>query len=1329
LQTTTTTAAATVSSETPAASATSTPTNVAGIDLALLVDQLTRTGSSPEMTATILSTLVATSPDAGPEEQKQILQKLTDALRERQRQIGLQKLGTTITTTASTSSSSSVSSSATTVSTSVTTVTSVVGSTTSKSVATFSASTLPSLTVTSAGVARQDESLQKPAITSATEPAAKPSEPVFSKTSTIPLPAVSVVPTPQQWVSSKPASTSPLTYSPVVGLLASTALPVTIPATSMGTTPPTTSALPPAIQQLLSGKSFENLKSILANVTGRKTGGSNGGSIPDPSSSVVSTDGSVVRSHETLDSYTTSKGSQGKMAPESDVLVPAEKPVAEQEDLFVANIHGDVDYRMRPPMPTEPPPPNSMQPPPPFAVAQPGWPGDGGQFPLSGIPTSQQPVSGVSPRVLLPGQFPPNSGIQPTGGAAPAMPPHAGKAQGLLPTPETSKPSSGVQEERVRENREGQRQNSEDVENDTERSCYKDRRPYDDRSSSQDDYRRGQSSRERSDNSEQRREGRFTDQTFTRKAGSSSWDRKDRSAPKVPPPQEAPIVIEDDLDIPLPPPTTASKTSGTNAPPADVSASKSFDADRKTLLPTPRAKQSSTAGKRKSEEPQREQKFSRSWEHRRSLKTSPGSSSKSGSSETKGKKKALLETPVGSASSKSFYERHRSRSKSRTRHVASSLLDRSRRKFGGLARHHRSSSRERRRSAARDVVRRRSRSRERTAARSTSRDQLEEEEQRLRKQLDELIARKNEGNRSKEYSPSFDHDQRREHSPGMPPMFNVMQNPSAGIDIVPPHPRHHLLPAPHLIPGNIRGRALLEAPPVLRPLPELPRQIGDRNIIPGRYGHPANQPSLPSDVMLPSRPFVQEYSHKPAEAQTDQISLEADRGSSRRHPEPGQPAFREDRSQHRYRPYPVPEERHRMPPESAERVARNRHVRDRQNKETVDRSSPKTSDARAVNVFERTPAGIEKVGLSDTSTSQRSSPAIFSAVDQKPVTSQFSPSTSSAPVITSEKPELPVVGDGLLPLSSAPGFFPEASLDTPSSKQALDTTKAPENETPPALTPNMPPPPCPPLPFPPNFPAIVQHVRNVMFARGSGARLPFNQMPRPRIRGPPLRPSQLGFLVPPETGPAVVMSAPPVSMSGEVSATSKKSLLGDYPVVPLLPEFIPGSSIGGQDAGPGGIQLPGEAAQQSGESTDRNDSDDSASRLMAPPRITLESSNPPTQQYSLVTGVEDDQVGEYPAQQGEEDESGDILPLMDFDRYRGRPSSAEGGPPSRPLPMFRPRIPLPHVRGAGRMPPGPGHGGMPYGMRTGPRGLTPRGSAGFPHRGGRPFSSRGAPRY
>jgi len=1359
---------AATSSDTSALSTTS--MNVAGIDLALLVDQLTRTGSSPEMTATILSTLVATSPDAGPEEQKQILQKLTEALRERQRQIGLQKL-------AALDGSSSVSSSST-----VTTVSTIVASLSQPVVkAPPQASSLPSAVVTDASVDKQPE--HKPVVIPTKEQAAQPNKSTFSKTTTtVPFPAPSAtaaaeVPSTQQWISSIPLSSSATVSS--VNLSTSSPLSDTLATTSAAVVqPPSTSAsaLPPAIQHLLSGQSFENLKNILANVTGRKTGGAG---VLDQSTVVSS--GPMTRTHETLDSYTTSKGSRSdlqKMVAESEVV--SEKP-AEQDELFVANIHGDVDYRVHPAVPSEPP--KSTQP---FSLGQPGWVGGNDQFQQPVSSTSQlaegRHMAGVGTRSLLPGPFSQSSSIQSKnsgGGSLLAMPPHAGKTQALLPTPESSKPS-----EVRKENREERRQKPEDVVSDRDRPRYKDRRPFDERSSGRDDNQCRRNSRERSDvepRSERRDGSRSTDRSFTRKAGSSSQGgSKEHSGSKVPRLEEGPIIIDDDCaDIPLPPSTTASKTSVTSAPPAQTSTSvnQNFDVDRKVLLPTPA--KVSTREKRKLDEPRRDQKFSRSWEHRSSQKSSTSSSKNV--SETKGKK-ALLETPPPSGSvsesadagyrvdpkdprnskrdsdSKS-YERRRSRSRSRTRQIASNLLDRSRRKIG-LPRHHRSSSRDRRRSSlssSRPAVAHtahRSRSRERAGVRSTSRDQLDEEEQRLRQQLDDLIARKNEGNRSKDnrFSPSYGEDQWREHSREMPPIFDTVpkSHSRAAADQL-PHSRRHLLPAPPLPhplppPANMRGRVPLEPPALLRPpvveTGLLRPPIVDRNI--GfRYSHPSDQPLIPSAAMLPGRPFIQEYSHKPAEAHTDQFRVGevTDRITSRRDPEPGRPAFREEPGQHRYRPYPPPEDRHRMPPEPAER-SRNWHVRDRQNEATV--TSSKTSDFRGPPLLDRMSAGMEKVGSAVPSIPEHSSPA-FSAVDQSSAMSQSTAVIAGSTIHTSVKSDLPVTGDGLLPLSSAPdSFSAEGSLPDKSGEQAAESTVAPENEVEHAASNIVPPPPCPPfMPVPPNFPAIVQHVRNMMFSRGP-PRVPFNPMLGPRIRGvfrPPL--PLPAFTVVPASAPDMRQDSSPMMMpmnrasaplagqSLDVSDPSKKPLLGDFPIGKQIPSLSVEVTT---NAGPEMVQHQVEEMQNVEEAPD---DDASASHLMAPTRfMETDQAHPnmPNLQLPFDSSVTGDKTSEADGSQAgksaEQQKSDAIPPLMDFNMYRGRssPKPSLFGPPPMitraTLPNFRPRMSMP-VRARGLLAPRPGPPALLADVETRGGG----GPAAFPRRGGPSFPPRTEPRY
>ena len=1352
--TTTTTAAA--SSDTPAPARS---TNVAGIDLALLVDQLTRTGSSPEMTATILSTLVATSPDAGPEEQKQILQKLTEALRERQRQIEMQKL-------AAVNGSSAVSSS-TPPSTATTTV-----ATSQSAVSVCSAppqSLSSSPVITRASVVKPYE--PKPASTAIKETSTKPDESVFTKASSTTttsivsaVPSSAGAPSTQQRDSSIPCLAAAPFSSTTVSAFSTLSVGLATTSTSV-IHPPATSALPPAIQQMLSGQSFENLKNILANVTARKTGGVG---VQEQSNS--SSAGSVVRTHETLDSYTTSKGSRSdlkKMVPEVEVQ---SKTSSEQDELFVANIHGDVDYRVRPSVPTDPP--VSTQPP--FSVGQSGWIGGNDQFPLPGSPTSQQPEgrygSPGGTRSLLPGPFPQSSGHESKSsstGPLLAMPLRDGKPQALLPTPESLKPS-GQREERSRDNQEGRRQKSEDADTNRDRPRFKDRRPFDYRSSSRDDYRRRRSSRERSEVDRRSERRRSTDRSVTRKSVSSSRVSEQHNGTKVPQSDDAPIIILDDCeDIPLPPTTSASKSSDSTAPPAETSISRNqnYDTDRKVLLPTP-DKQVSAREKRKSDEPRREQKYSR-WEHRRPLKSSPTSSK--AASETKGKK-ALLETPVASGSSESgrvpdpasakdsrsakrdsdskSYDKRRSRSRSRARHIASNLLDRSRRKLG--LRHHRSSSQDRRPSSSRTTaavqdVHRRSRSKERPAPRSTSQDRLQEVEQRLRKQLDDLMARKNEGTGSKDNQLSPLYGQR---SSEVPSLFNVIQGSGArtsGDGLLPILPRRHLLPAPHLVSANVKGRPLLEHPAVGRPVRAesgLMRPNVDRNRG-GYYGQPADQPVLPSAAMLPGKTFVQEYSHKPAESHIDQFRYREGTGHIDNHKdsEASRPAFHEEHGQHRHRPYPVPEDRRRMPPESTER-GRSRQVRERPNEE-MDTSS-KTSDFSEVNFSDRRSARIEKVGLPEGRVSEHSSP-VFSAMDQSSATCQSTKVTVSASVSTTAKPELSVTGDGSLSLSSAPNTFSVGgNLVEQQGEQPPDTTMTPENEAVPAI-PNVPCPP-PPVPVPPYFPAFLQHVRNMMFQRGS-ARVPFNLMPGPHMRGM-FRPPPGSFPMAPVSAPSVrpgpspVMTptnrtlAPLAGSNPEASLPGKKSLLGDYPNIkqpPTLTAEVMASINSSTDAGP-------ESMQHQSEEMHGDDQVANTTCLMASPRLleTNQTQNLPSSQLLVdsATGEEDVEDLFQVDESTEQQDSGEIQPLMNFSMYRSRPLA----PALKPPPQFGPplmRGPPPDVRNRMPLP----RRGMPRGLRV-PRPMPPpalqsviemRGSSGpvnFPRHGGPPsFPPRGAPRH
>lgn len=1295
-----TTTAAAASSDAPPVSSSS--SNIAGIDLALLVDQLTRTGSSPEMTATVLSTLVATSPDAGPDEQKQILHKLTEALRERQRQIELQKHRAT--------NGSSAAATVTTSSQPTTTVSSPV----------------PSSVVTTASTVKQDE-YKPPAVAVSMEPTTKSSELLLPSISTaVPIPASSVttscsspavssycvVPSMPQSAVSLPGS---FTVTP--SSISASAL-STLPSTMPTSAPSATSALPPAIQQMLSGQSFENLKNILANVASRKSGAIG---VQEPSS-IVSSAGSTTRP---LDSYTTSKGSRSdlhRMVPPPDSSVQTKKS-PEEDELFVANIHGDVDYRRLPPVPSEPPKSDQS----PFSV--------GDQFPTPENPAAKQPegpyMGEAGSRSLLPGPFPQSLSYQ-SSGSGPLLPPplHTGKPQALLPTPDSVKPPEPPREPRGRENREGRRQRSENVETNV-RDHYKDRR---DRSSSRDNDQRRQSLRERSDvgrRPERRDRSQSKDQSVTQKAPASSRGTEARRGTKVPPYEEGPIIIDDDCsDIPLPPTTAASKMLDSAAPPAETSTSKTqiTDADRKVLLPTPNKEDSS--GEKKSDEPRREPKFSR-WDHRRPLKSSPGKAT----SETKGKK-ALLETPTASGSletergkvstgdgyhrdakdsrpvrheadskssdSKSV-ERRRSRSRSATRHVASNLVERSRRRLV-MARRHRSSSRDRRHSAhsgsrtsAANDNRRMSRSRERPAQRSTSRDRLEVEEMRLRKQLDDIVARKNEGNRShdRQFSPSYTQDKPRDQSAEIPSIFDkipLLFDRRQGSDPRPntnqPLQRRHLLPAPGLVSAGLKGKALLDLPQVLRP-PDVARGMIRHGIDRGmHYGQSANQPPLSSAPVLPGRPFVQEYSHKPADTHTDQPRFRevVDHTGSWKEPEPGRPVFHEEHlGQHRYRPYPMPEDRHRMPMESSER-GRAWQGKDRPKEERD--PSTKTSDFSTMAATVRTLCGKEQSGLSELSVSDRSSSSAFPNADQTSATNQSDTSTQEV-ASSSVKPKLPDTGECSEPPSSAAGTVPtgENLVDKPS-VQTPDTASTTDAESTIAIMPEGPVP-CPDLPMPmppipPIFPAIVENVRNVMFPRVP-LRVPFNPM---IVEGMPVPPPMRSIFGPPPVGVpmlpgrmpmrqrfgppmmALVNRAPvPLNVQGPPEAAGKKPLLGDFPVPFFTPEVAPNVDPV-KDAQSDSVEQQSEAL--SGEEQ-VHDQDPSISHFTpAPPRLSEfdPTQNTPCSQLPL--------FGDESAEQNSE-----IPSLMDFGVYR-----------SGPLDPRLPRLPLmrgvpPHIRG--RMPP-PGRG-------------------------------------
>lgn len=626
----------------------------------------------------------------------------------------------------------------------------------------------------------------------------------------------------------------------------------------------------------------------------------------------------------------------------------------------------------------------------------------------------------------------------------------------------------------------------------------------------------------------------------------------------------------------------------------------------------------------------------------------------------------------------------------------------------------------------------------------------------MRKQLDELVARKNEGSRGsdRQHSPTYGPDRPHEKPPEIPSLFDVMQVSDARPDAEQPLPRRHLLPAPRLVSSNLKGKPLLDLPEVRRPLdadrtrPDVDRERGLHY-----GGQPPNQPLLPPAAVLPGRPFVQEYSHKPAETHAaDQLRFREviDYTHSGKDAEPNRPSFREEPGQRRYRPYPAPKERHRMAPESSERGCA-WHTRERQNEPREQRDAPaKTSDFNIAAALDRTV--MEKVGLSEASSSEHSSPA-FSAADQSQTGWQSAAATQPV-VSTAAKPELPVVsGECLLPLSPPPATLPtgETLVDNQPGVQAPDATPTAENEAKVAAAADshIPQPliPFPVPPIPPNFPAFVQNVRNMMFPPRGRARVPFNpalagNMQAPFLLGMFRPPPNLSPLVPPVSVPSSVRqdvppmmtsanraSAPLPEQTTEASAASRKPpLLGDYPGNVNIPSLMD-EVVGGVDSVPCESSMQRQSGEMPSGEEQAHAADD---RMMeARPRL-LESDGtrnvpdmPPT---AAETGEDQFRADE----SREEGESGAIPPLMDFSVYRTGSSSSAAGAPEPRLPRFVPRMrgpPPPHVRG-GRMPPAPPHG-VPYGMRARrppPRGADP---VPFPRRGGPPpsFPPRVAPRY
>ena len=606
-------------------------------------------------------------------------------------------------------------------------------------------------------------------------------------------------------------------------------------------------------------------------------------------------------------------------------------------------------------------------------------------------------------------------------------------------------------------------------------------------------------------------------------------------------------------------------------------------------------------------------------------------------------------TPSRRDSDSKSHERRQSRSRSTARHVASTLVDRSRRKLG-LLRHRRSPSRDRRfptrsdsRSAASHAVRR-SRSRERPAAqRSTERGRLEEEEHRLRKQLDELMARKGEETRGRErqYSPTFGHDKSHNQSVELPSLFDRLHSSDDDRQL----PRRHLLPAPHLLSAGVKGRPLLEPPACPRLLDsERPNIDIDRG---KRFTQSAD---LPTTSLLPGLPFVQEYSHKPAKMQTDQLRFDVfDHANSPKETECRGPVFREDLGQHRYRPYPVPEDRQRVPPDSAERdhnwQPRNRPAEQRD-------SSSKTSSF----------APSEEDEPCSTVVSEHSAPSFSTAVHSPAVYKSAATSTDST--ASSAKPEAAVAGKGLLPLSSAPSTFSGdvAAADT----QAPNTSRPKEME--------MTPPPRPPLPMPPNFPAFVQQIQqNLMFHRGPG-RVPFgpitagNMPVPPRLRGM-FRPPLFGPFPPAPVNPlhdSNAVERAPAPSSSEAASTNKKPLLGDFPVPVQASEV---------DSSQQGMPRQHSEERQVEQASEENSS--GARRLMAPPRLME------ADQAANSTDEVADEAPDEPAQQNTA--TSEIPQLLDFSLYR-RVDKTPRGPP-RPAQLGRPAMMPPTQRPQrGRMP-------------------------------------------
>lgn len=108
------------------------------------------------------------------------------------------------------------------------------------------------------------------------------------------------------------------------------------------------SVLPPSVQQLLSGSSFENLKNIVANVTGKKTSDEGGQSV-EPSKTGEAAPNINVQMKPDSERVSEKKL---RSATRNDVSLSATEECDKDtkpggKNTFASNRHGDVDYRLQ----------------------------------------------------------------------------------------------------------------------------------------------------------------------------------------------------------------------------------------------------------------------------------------------------------------------------------------------------------------------------------------------------------------------------------------------------------------------------------------------------------------------------------------------------------------------------------------------------------------------------------------------------------------------------------------------------------------------------------------------------------------------------------------------------------------------------------------------------------------------------------------------------------------------------------------------------------------------------------------------------------------------